>query len=196
MMDEKRKEEQEEKIKEGETRLRIAILECDTPLEQTRAKYGGYGGVFTALLEAAAASLTVSSPRPLSSEASEEEENSTGVVGSRGSAREVKTAREEEEEEKPGQQQLQEGGGRGEGRGERKVPRLEITKWDVVHEQRYPNLDDVDGVLLTGSRMSINFFLSISLNPSTFPLNLESIYLLHHGETHSVSLAGTLFAML
>jgi hypothetical protein len=30
--------------------LRIAILECDTPLNNTRAKYGGYGGVFEALL--------------------------------------------------------------------------------------------------------------------------------------------------
>ncbi|KAI9840341.1 MAG: hypothetical protein M1837_001759 [Sclerophora amabilis] len=35
--------------------LRIAILECDTPLDGTRAKYGSYGGVFTALLRAAAA---------------------------------------------------------------------------------------------------------------------------------------------
>jgi hypothetical protein len=31
--------------------LRIAILECDTPLEKTKAKYGGYGGVFKQLLE-------------------------------------------------------------------------------------------------------------------------------------------------
>lgn len=36
---------------------RIAILECDTPLAGTRATYGGYGGVFTALLQSGAASL-------------------------------------------------------------------------------------------------------------------------------------------
>ena len=34
--------------------IRIAILECDTPLQSTREKYGGYGGVFTALLHSAA----------------------------------------------------------------------------------------------------------------------------------------------
>ena len=38
--------------------LRIAILECDTPLDGTRAKYGSYGGVFSALLHAGAAQLS------------------------------------------------------------------------------------------------------------------------------------------
>lgn len=37
--------------------LRIAILECDTPLTNTRAKYGGYGGVFKQMLETAADEL-------------------------------------------------------------------------------------------------------------------------------------------
>ena len=37
--------------------VRLAILECDTPLNQTREKYGGYGGVFTALMYAAADAL-------------------------------------------------------------------------------------------------------------------------------------------
>jgi hypothetical protein len=37
--------------------LRIAILQCDTPLAGTQAKYGDYGGVFKALLEAAADAL-------------------------------------------------------------------------------------------------------------------------------------------
>ncbi len=37
--------------------IRIAILECDTPLPRTAAKYGGYGGVFTALLDASAEEL-------------------------------------------------------------------------------------------------------------------------------------------
>jgi len=34
--------------------LRIAILECDTPLPNTEAKYGGYGGVFDKLLRSGA----------------------------------------------------------------------------------------------------------------------------------------------
>lgn len=37
--------------------FRIAILECDTPLTNTRSKYGGYGGVFGALLRASADEL-------------------------------------------------------------------------------------------------------------------------------------------
>lgn len=31
-------------------RIRLAILECDTPLPNTRKQYGGYGGVFKSLL--------------------------------------------------------------------------------------------------------------------------------------------------
>jgi hypothetical protein len=34
--------------------IRLAILECDTPLPETKEKYGGYGGVFKALLRAGA----------------------------------------------------------------------------------------------------------------------------------------------
>ena len=34
--------------------IRLAILEADTPLNNTRAKYDGYGGVFGALLQASA----------------------------------------------------------------------------------------------------------------------------------------------
>lgn len=37
--------------------LRIAVLECDTPLEKTRAKYSGYGGVFKQLLQRGADKL-------------------------------------------------------------------------------------------------------------------------------------------
>jgi hypothetical protein len=29
---------------------------------------------------------------------------------------------------------------------------LMVSKWDVVNEQSYPNLDEIDAVLLTGSR--------------------------------------------
>ncbi|KAL9088901.1 MAG: hypothetical protein Q9165_005958 [Trypethelium subeluteriae] len=80
--------------------LRIAILECDTPLDQTRHKYGGYGGVFKALLEAGAVALD--DPR-LSS-----------------------------------------------------LPHhgLELTNFDVVNTEQYPSLDDIDAILLTGSRQN------------------------------------------
>ncbi|KAB5554922.1 class I glutamine amidotransferase-like protein, partial [Coniochaeta sp. 2T2.1] len=43
------------------TPLRLAILEADTPLPQTKSKYATYGGVFTSLFTRAA------SPTPLSS---------------------------------------------------------------------------------------------------------------------------------
>jgi GMP synthase-like glutamine amidotransferase len=76
--------------------LRIAILECDTPLVETKAKYGGYGGVFKALLETAADALD--QPDLISS--------------------------------KKG---------------------LELTTFDVVTKQEYPELDSIDAVLLTGS---------------------------------------------
>lgn len=78
--------------------LRIAILECDTPLDGTREKYGGYGGVFAALLEAGADAL--GQPDLISS--------------------------------KKG---------------------LELTKWNVVAEEHYPELDNIDAILMTGSRM-------------------------------------------
>ena len=76
--------------------LRIAILECDTPLTNTNARYHGYGGVFTSLLKASAKALN--QPDRLDPEAG-----------------------------------------------------LEITKWDVVNGDKYPKLEDVDAVLLTGS---------------------------------------------
>ena len=37
--------------------LRIAILECDTPLPETKAKFGSYGGVFQFLLRSGARAL-------------------------------------------------------------------------------------------------------------------------------------------
>lgn len=46
-------------------RIRLAILEADTPQPQTNAEYGGYGGVFTALLRTAA--LASDPPAPLDS---------------------------------------------------------------------------------------------------------------------------------
>jgi hypothetical protein len=38
--------------------LRIAVLECDTPLSNADSRYNGYGGVFTALLKSSAKTLT------------------------------------------------------------------------------------------------------------------------------------------
>jgi hypothetical protein len=46
--------------------IRLAVLEADTPQPLTKAKYGGYGGVFTALFEAACQALDP--PQPLSSQ--------------------------------------------------------------------------------------------------------------------------------
>ena len=34
------------------------------------------------------------------------------------------------------------------------VPELQFSKYDVVEAQEYPSLDDIDAVLLTGSRKS------------------------------------------
>ncbi|KLJ10219.1 hypothetical protein EMPG_14390 [Blastomyces silverae] len=79
------------------TPLRIAVLECDVPLDQTKSKYGGYGGVFEDLLRSSAKLLN----QP------DKVDPATG---------------------------------------------LEISKWDVVEGDKYPNLEDVDAVLITGSR--------------------------------------------
>lgn len=76
--------------------LHIAILECDTPLTGTRAKYGGYGGVFKVLLSAGADAL-----------------NHPNISSKRG---------------------------------------LSLTNWDVVEAQEYPPLDEIDAVLITGSK--------------------------------------------
>lgn len=76
--------------------LRLAILLADTPQPKTNEKYGGYRGVFTALLEAA--SKTLDPPQEL--------------------------------------EQL-----------------VTITAHDVVNDlNSYPKLEDVDALLLTGSK--------------------------------------------
>ncbi|KAJ6078788.1 hypothetical protein N7467_008541 [Penicillium canescens] len=77
--------------------LRIAVLECDTPLDSINRRYNGYGGVFRALLTASA--KTLNQPEKLNPE--------TG---------------------------------------------MEITAWDIVNDNKYPKLEDVDAVLLTGSK--------------------------------------------
>ncbi|KAJ5690398.1 hypothetical protein N7462_004790 [Penicillium macrosclerotiorum] len=77
--------------------LRIAVLECDTPLPNTNGRYNGYGGVFSALLTASAQMLN--QPDRLDPSAG-----------------------------------------------------LQISKWDIVNGTEYPKLEDIDAVLLTGSR--------------------------------------------
>lgn len=77
--------------------LRIAILECDTPLDRTRAEFGRYGGVFRQLLERAADRL-----------------GHAGLSATTG---------------------------------------LELSFWPVQTDPgKYPPLEDVDAVMLTGSR--------------------------------------------
>jgi hypothetical protein len=74
--------------------LRIAILECDTPLPITKARFQGYGGVFESLLRAGAKSLG----RPPQDE-------------------------------------------------------LLFTKHQIeIDPENYPDLDDIDAILITGSR--------------------------------------------
>lgn len=76
--------------------LRIAILECDTPLDGTRTKYGGYGGVFTQLLRSGADGL-----------------QHPGLSSTSG---------------------------------------LELSIFDVVNAQKYPSLEDIDAILISGSK--------------------------------------------
>lgn len=92
--------------------LRIAILECDSAPARAHIKHGGYGGLFTRLLNAGAAAL----------------------AEERSDAEEV---------------------------------RLKISVFDVENEmERYPALEDVDAVLITGSSESLlfPFFISVSLS--------------------------------
>ncbi|ETN42235.1 uncharacterized protein HMPREF1541_04176 [Cyphellophora europaea CBS 101466] len=77
--------------------IRLGILECDTPLPNTKARFGGYGGVFEFLLKRGARALQDPQLNP-------------------------DTA-------------------------------LQITKWQVEQDPtRYPSLDDVDAILITGSK--------------------------------------------
>lgn len=79
--------------------LRVAVLECDVPLTNTKAKYGGYGGVFEALLQASVKAL-----------------NQPDLVDPESG--------------------------------------LEISKWNVSENpDSYPNLEDIDAILMTGSSM-------------------------------------------
>lgn len=81
--------------------LRIAVLECDTPVQGAYLKYGGYGNIFRALLEAGADAL-----------------NQPELISSKHG--------------------------------------LQVGAWDVVSKTEYPRLEDVDALLLTGSRKSLS----------------------------------------
>jgi hypothetical protein len=72
--------------------LRIAVLECDTPLPDIIEKYGRYGPIFSTLLETAAEGLGLSPEKD-----------------------------------------------------------LEMSAFDVVDKQEYPDLEIVDAVLISGS---------------------------------------------
>ncbi|KAF2164884.1 hypothetical protein M409DRAFT_36992, partial [Zasmidium cellare ATCC 36951] len=78
--------------------IRLAILECDTPIGHTKEKYGTYGNLFTELLT-----------------------NGSDLY------------RQENHNNSPS-------------------PDLDITKYDVVNAEIYPKVEDIDAVLLTGSR--------------------------------------------
>jgi hypothetical protein len=74
--------------------IRLAVLECDTPLPNTKARYQSYGAVFEHLLRAGAKSLG----RPVQDQ-------------------------------------------------------LIISKHQIeIDPENYPNLDDIDAILITGSR--------------------------------------------
>ena len=49
---------------------------------------------------------------------------------------------------------------------------LEISKWDVVSKMEYPKLDDVDAVLITGSRKHSRYSpLPLTLIPSSLSIS-------------------------
>jgi hypothetical protein len=77
---------------------RLAILECDDPLDETRRKLGGHTACFKQIFT----ETVVSFNQPLRSF----------------------------------------------------VDNLELTSWDVVYAQKYPELDSVDAILVSGSRFS------------------------------------------
>ncbi|KAJ6005764.1 hypothetical protein N7451_003708 [Penicillium sp. IBT 35674x] len=79
--------------------LRIAVLECDTPLRNTHSQYNGYREIFQELLH-----------------------GSLEIMG------------------QSDQLKLKNG--------------LEVSGWDIYRSKEYPNLEDIDAVLLTGSKFS------------------------------------------
>lgn len=82
----------------GQARIKLAILECDIPLDKARANYGGYGDIFKLLLRQSHAASSLDPAMPLEDE-------------------------------------------------------LDITLWNIMDDaDKYPRLDDIDAILITGSR--------------------------------------------
>jgi GMP synthase-like glutamine amidotransferase len=79
--------------------LRIAILECDTPVPEVHKRYNGYGGVFSTLLKSSAKTLHLDPETD-----------------------------------------------------------LEITAFNIVDDDKYPKLEDVDAILLSGSSAYIRIY--------------------------------------
>jgi hypothetical protein len=79
--------------------LRVAVLECGEPLEDTKKKYGTYGGVFEALLKSG--TVLLAQPGTLDPDAG-----------------------------------------------------LQVSKWDIANDDKYPALEDIDAILITGSSTS------------------------------------------
>lgn len=73
--------------------IRVAVLECDSLISWISTKYGGYCGLYTALLEAG--------------------------------AKDLQGPKDE----------------------------LKITRWNVLDKREYPELKDIDAILVSGSSM-------------------------------------------
>jgi hypothetical protein len=77
------------------SQLRVAVLECDEPIGQTKKKYDNFNTLFRDLLEVGTCTLAAGSTQ--------------------------------------------------------ERPNLEISGWDVVTKQEYPDVACIDAVLLSGS---------------------------------------------
>lgn len=107
----------------------LAILECDSPLSRTQSKYGGYGDVFTALLQSGAEAL--GNPDLIVESLSSNPNSKSSPNGISNSTTDPNP---------------------GERNGTVSRRKLRISKWNIEKNmQRYPALDDIDGILVTGS---------------------------------------------
>ena len=86
--------------------LRIAVLECDEPVGETKKQYYGFGNLFRKLFEAGVSRLA---------------EDSSYCR-----------------------------------------PELDISAYDVMGKQEYPDIESIDAVLLTGSRTHVEILSSAS----------------------------------
>lgn len=132
----------------------LAILECDSPLSGTHAKYGGYGDVFTALLRSGADALGDPDLIVSSDSNANPTSDSNGISNS---------TIDPKPEERNG----------ADGKGRRR--RLRITKWNVEKDmQRYPALDEIDGILVTGSSEWPSLFSTLHPPPHRVRIGTEA----------------------